>query len=106
MKTRIVCLAPGHVSPGMVLSSSVTGHDGHTLLSGGTTLDSEILDRLIRRGIETVSVSVLDTRDEETIAMEMRAAESRIGHIFRGKSSAAREALRAAILKFRLESAQ
>ena len=106
MKTRVVCLAPGHISPGMVLASSITGQDGHTLLSRGTILDSEILDRLIRRGIETALVSVLDNRDDETIAMELRAAELRIGHIFRGKSNAAREALRGAILDFRLESAQ
>jgi hypothetical protein len=106
MKTRIVCLAPGRVAPGMTLASAVMAHDGHTLLASGTMLDSKMLDRLIRRGVETVSVLILDARDDETIAMELRTAQSRVEHIFRGHGNPAREALRNAILNFRLEHAK
>ena len=106
MKTRIVCLAPGRVAPGMTLAASITGHDDHTLLASGTVLDSEMLDRLIRRGVESISVLMLDTRDEETIAIELLAAESRVAHIFRGTGSAERQTLHAAILDFRRENAR
>jgi hypothetical protein len=103
MKSRIVCLAPGRVAPGMTLATAVIGRDGNTLLAAGTALDSEMLERLIRRGIETISVLVADTRDPETIAMEVRAAETRVDVIFRGTGSPARQALHAAILDFRRE---
>ena len=103
MKSRIVCLAPGRVAPGMTLAGAVIGRDGNTLLAAGTALDSEMLERLIRRGVETVSVLVIETRDPETIAMELHAAESRVETIFRGAGSPARQALHAAILDFRRE---
>jgi len=103
MKSRIVCLAPGRVAPGMTLAAAVIGRDGNTLLAAGTALDSEMLERLIRRGVETVSVLVIETRDPETIAMELHAAESRVETIFRGAGSPARQALHAAILDFRRE---
>jgi hypothetical protein len=102
MKSRIVCLAPGRVAPGMTLAA-VIGHDGHALLAAGTELDSEMLERLIRRGVETISVSVSDTRDPETIVMELRAAEERVESIFRGGGSSARQALREVVLDFRRE---
>ena len=104
MKTRTVCLSPGRAMPGMMLAAPVKGHDGHILLAGGAELDAETLERLLKRGIETLYVQVLDTRDEDTIAQEMRAAEQRVEHIFRGEGSAARAALRAAVLAYRLES--
>jgi hypothetical protein len=106
MKTRTICLAPGRVAPGMTLAAAVTGLDGQLLLSAGTVLSPETLDRLIRRGIETVSVMLLDTRNEETIALEMRAVQSRVELIFRGSGSSAREELRSSILHYRLEQAQ
>jgi hypothetical protein len=106
MKSRAMCFAPGRVIPGMALAASVVDHEGHTLLVGGTILDAEMLDRLIRRGIETISVLILDARDEATIAHELRAAEARVAHIFRAPGSAAREALRQSILSFRLERAK
>ena len=74
MKSRIVCLAPGHAVPGMVLAVPISGNDGHVLLAAGTELDAATLDRLIRCGVETVFVNVLDTRDDETVLMELRAA--------------------------------
>jgi len=106
MKTRIFCLAPGRATPGMTLATAITAHDGLTLLASGTVLNSEMLDRLVRRGVETVAVFLPDARAEETIAMELRAAESRVEHIFRGHGSPAREALRTAILNFRQERAK
>ena len=106
MKSRIICLAPGRVAPGMTLAISVTGHDGQSLLSAGTVLDSEMLERLIRRGVETVSVLLLDARDEETIAQDVNAAKSRVDYIFRGNGSPARGTLRSAILDYRLELAK
>ena len=106
MKSRIICLAPGRVAPGMTLAISVTGHDGQSLLSAGTVLDSEMLERLIRRGVETVSILLLDARDEETITQDVSAAKSRVDYIFRGNGSPARETLRSTILDYRLELAK
>jgi hypothetical protein len=106
MKSRTMCFAPGRVIPGMALATPVVDDEGHTLLVAGTILDSEMLDRLIRRGVETISVLVLDARDEATIAMELRAAQARVAHIFRAPGSASREALRESILAFRLERAK
>lgn len=106
MKSRAICLPPGRVAPGMSLAASVTGHDGQVLLAPGTALDSEILERLIRRGVEAIFVEVLDTRDEETIALETSAAKSRVEFIFRGQGSPAREALQSTVLKYRLEQAE
>jgi hypothetical protein len=104
MKLRTLCFSPGRVTPGMTLAKAATNQDGQTLLAAGTELDAEMLDRLIRRGVETVSVLVPDTRDEETIADELHAAEARIDHIFRRRGSPAKDALRTAVLNFRLES--
>ena len=103
MKSRIVCLAPGRVAPGMTLAAAVIGPDGHTLLAAGTALVPDMLERLIRRGVETISVLVADRREPEAIVTELAAAEARVETIFRGAGSPAREALRRAILEFRRE---
>jgi len=104
MKLRILHFSPARVTPGMELAKAVTDRDGHALLSSGTVLDAEILDRLTRRGVESVAVLVQDTRDEETIASELRWAEERVEAIFRGPGSPARELLHGAILHYRQES--
>jgi hypothetical protein len=88
----------------MTLANAITDRDGNTLLVSDSILDLEMLNRLILRGVEVVSVQVPDTRDEETIAEELHSASSRVETIFRGTGSPAREALHAAILNFRLES--
>lgn len=106
MKTRALCLSPGRVAPGMTLARAITDRDGNSLLAAGTVLDSEMLDRLIRRGVEAITVLVVDTRDAETIANDLVAAEARVDHIFRGAGSRAREALRQAILAYRVENAK
>ena len=104
MKVRTLHFAPARVTPGMKLAKTVNDRDGHALLAPGTELDATTLDRLIRRGVESVAVLVEDVRDEETIATELRHAEERVATIFRGSGSAARAALHAAVLNFRLES--
>ena len=106
MKSRTVCFPPGRVTPGMTLAKAASGRDGHVLLAAGTILDAEMLDRLIRRGVEIIHVLVLDTRDAETIASELEAADARINHIFREERSPAKEALRETIRAYRLESMQ
>lgn len=104
MKMRTVCLPPGLTTPGMVLMSSVSGRDGLQLLSAGTTLDTDMRERLVRRGVETVCVEVRDERNEQTIAMELKNAENRLATIFRGPGSPARAALQAAVLNYRREA--
>lgn len=104
MKTRNVCLAPGLVTPGMTLASAVNGPDGQTLLTAGALLDSDVLERLIRRGVEALWVRISDERDEEMIALELRNAQDRVNTIFRGQDTPSRAALRKAILEFRQES--
>lgn len=106
MKMRAVCLTPGRAESGMTLAEGVENHEGHTLLVAGTVLDSEMLEHLIHRGVETLHVLVPDLRDEATIALELRAAEERIAHIFRGEGGLAREALRCSVLHFRQENTQ
>ncbi|MFT3847994.1 MAG: hypothetical protein QM739_04770 [Propionivibrio sp.] len=104
MKTRALCLSPGRIAPGMTLAKAVTDRDGNTLLAAGTVLDSAMLDRLIRRGVEAMTVLVADTRDAETIASELAAVKARIAYIFRGGGNQSRDALRDAILDYRLEN--
>ena len=88
----------------MTLAAAVLDHDHHTLLAVGTVLDADTLDRLSQRGIESLAVLLLDTRDPATIEQEVRSAESRVATIFRGDGSPAREALHAEILRYRRES--
>lgn len=106
MKTRTMFFAPGRAAPGMTLAKAINDRDGHALLAAGTVLTTEILDRLIRRGVQTLCALVLDARDDETIANELATARTRVETIFRGPGSPAREELRAAILKYRLEATQ
>lgn len=106
IKQRILCLAPGRATPGMVLARPVLDREGAVLLSPETVLDLTMLERLIRRGIDAISVLVPDSRDEETIARELASVRNRVEVIFRGPTDAAREELRAAVLAFRIETTQ
>ena len=106
MKTRALCLSPGRVAPGMTLAKAITDRDGNTLLASGTMLDSEMLDRLIRRGVEAITVLVVAPRDAETIANDLAAAEARVDYIFRDTGSPSRNTLRQTILAYRLENAR
>ena len=104
MKLRQVCLAPGLASPGMILASAVSGRDGHALLEAGATLDSDMLERLVRRGVEALWVRIPDERNDETIALEIRTMENRVNAIFRGPGSPARDELHQVILDYRGEA--
>lgn len=103
MKSRTIHLPILSAVPGMVLSLPITDHAGRTLFAAGTELDAEMLDRLNKRGIESLTAQVIDTRDAETIARELQAAESRVRKIFRGAGSPARDALQTAVLRHREE---
>ena len=106
MKMRTLFFAPGRAAPGMTLADAVLDPDGNTLLTAGTELTSEMLDRLFRRRIETICVQVADLRDAQTVAEEQYAARARVELIFRGRGSPARDALRAAILDYRREASR
>ena len=105
-KQRIMCIAPGRAAPGMVLAKPVHDREGAILLTAETVLDPAVLERLIRRGVEAISVRVPDHRDEETIARELADVRARIDTIFRGPGSAARNQLRDAVLGYRIENAR
>lgn len=104
MKYRTICLPPGRAAPGMTLAATVTDRNARVLLAAGTQLDSTLIDRLGRRGVEAVWVSVPDTRDAALVEQNIASAQVRVEQIFRGSGSPAREALHAEILRFRQES--
>ena len=106
MKSRTLYFPPGGIAPGMTLAKTIIDRDGHSLLTAGTVLTLEMLDRLVRRGIEAIAIAVIDTRDDETIARELETSISRVDTIFRGIGSPAREQLRATILHYRQECAK
>lgn len=106
MKTRIVCLPIGRVGEGMTLAANLVGRDRKILLAADTVLDADMVDRLSRRGVETVAVHQPDPRDARTIALDVQEAEARVAHIFRGPGGPARAALQAAILRYRQDSSQ
>ena len=106
MKSRIIHLPIANATPGMILAMAIIDHANRILFTAGTALDAAMLDRLNKRGIETIAALVIDTRSAEVIAEEIHAAELQVMHIFRGPGSPARDALRSAILTHRLESAQ
>ena len=103
---RSICLAPGRAAPGITRARTIADREGNTLLIAGTVLDHSMLERLTRRGVNAISVLIPDTRDANAIAAEQHAIRSRIETIFRGSGSPAREALRAAVLDFRLEDTE
>jgi DNA helicase IV len=104
MKFRTISLAPGRAAAGMILAGAVIDREGHSLLAAGTVLDASIIDRLSRRGIESIAVNVPDTRSPETIAEALRLAEARVALIFRGDGNAARAQLHSAVLHYRQEA--
>ena len=104
MKSRNIFFAPGRAAPGMTLAKAIADRDGNTLLAAGTVLTAEMLDRLIRRGVQTLCAQVLDARDDETIASELANANARVETIFRGAGGPARDELRQVILNYRREA--
>ena len=106
MKTRVVCLPPGQLQPGMIVAAPIVGSQGAVLFAAGCTLDEYGLEQLRRRTIEFVTVSVPDSRDEATIAREIAEATARVETIFRGTGSTARAALRDTVLNYRRKQAE
>jgi hypothetical protein len=109
MKTRTACLPLGQLEPGMITETPVSGPQGTVLLAAGTTLDEYALMQLGRRAIEFVTVSVPDTRSDETIAREVAAASARVEFIFRGEDSSdssSRSALRNVVMNYRRQQAE
>ena len=104
MKSRNIFFAPGRAAPGMTLAKAINDRDGNVLLAAGTVLTAEILDRLIRRGVQTLCAQVLDARDDETIASELAKASARVETIFRGAGGPARDELHRAVLNYRQET--
>lgn len=83
----------------MALASTVHGRDGQTLLKAGTPLDSDVLERLIRRGVETLWVQTPGRSRRRNTVLELRNAQDRVNTIFRGHDTARAE-LRKAIIGF------
>jgi hypothetical protein len=106
MKLRTIYLPILCVLPGMTLALPITDRAGRTLFAAGTVLDAVMLDRLNKRGIESVAAQVADTRDAATIEEEVRVAAARVQQIFRGHGSATRGALQSVILNYREEGAR
>jgi hypothetical protein len=106
MKSRTIHLPILCVVPGMTLASALTDRAGRTLFAAATVLDAVMLDRLNKRGIESVAVHVVDTRDAETIDAEVRTAETRVRQIFCDSGGTALDVLQDAVLAFRREGAQ
>lgn len=101
MKTRLACLPPGQLVPGMEVAVPVVSAQGAVLLAAGATLDDDAPENLRRRGIDFVTVAIPDRRDADTIAREQEDAALRVEYIFRGEGSACRNRLRQIVLDFR-----
>lgn len=105
MAERTVCIATLGLKPGARLAHAVRRGDGALLLSAGTEVDVDQLRQLIQRGIECVDVLQEETRDEAQIERDVTAAAARVGWLFRGNGSAAREELGLVIADYRRRAA-
>ncbi|MDR2789344.1 MAG: hypothetical protein LBD06_13570 [Candidatus Accumulibacter sp.] len=88
----------------MVLAKPVYDREGLILLAAETVLDAPMFERMIRRGVNAISVRVPDLRDEETIKRELDGIRARIDTIFRGPGNAGRSQLRDAVSDYRVKS--
>ncbi len=93
MTERNVCLSILRLQPGMRLARAVMRPDGAVLMPAGAEIDESALKQLPQRGIEFVFVVEADTRDAETIARDVAAAEERVNFIFRGISAKTNQAI-------------
>jgi hypothetical protein len=93
------------IKPGARLAEAVRRPDGGLLLAEGTEIDTDNLQQLIKRGVECVEVLQEETRDAAQIERDVAAATARVAHLFRGKSSAARDELAATIADYRRRAA-
>ena len=105
MADRTVCISTLGLKPGARLAQAIRRTDGGVLLPAGAEIDADRIRQLIQRGIECVYVLQAETRDAAQIERDMAAAAERVAHLFRGKSSDARDALAAAISDYRRHAA-
>jgi hypothetical protein len=83
MKMRRLTVPVSEAQAGMCLAADVRNPvGGAVLLAAGTELNEATLAGLRRRGIETVTLDVCDTRTDEEIARQINEAEARISHLF------------------------
>lgn len=101
MKTRIVCLPPGRLRPGMTTATAILARQGEELLSANCTLDEAMIEGIRRRSIKCIIVMIPDDRDMATIAREIATEEKRLVYIFRGDSTEAREDLHRSVAAYR-----
>ncbi len=101
MKLRTIRLPILCVVAGMTLAAAVQDRAGRMLFAAGTELDEDMLDRLNKRGIESLAVQIVDTRDAFIIDEEVRTAQERVRYLFRGSGSSARAVLQAELLAYR-----
>lgn len=105
MVDRTVCISTLELKPGAHLAQAVRRADGGLLLTAGTQVDADQIGQLIQRGIECVHVLQEETRDPARIERDVAAATERVAHLFRGKSSDARDELAAVITDYRRRAA-
>lgn len=107
--TRLACrprrLVPARAEAGMRLIEDVCLPNGATLLSAGTVLETDSLQRLVQRQVDIIVVAVPDDRTPEQVAADLEAITTRLGHIFRGPNSPARQLLKESVVAYRLASA-
>jgi hypothetical protein len=106
MKTRTVCLPPGELIPGMVITSPICGPQGAVLIAAGTVLDETALEQLRRRNLAFLSVQINDPRDADTVAADIATVAARVAYIFRGEGCDQRGALRRVIDAYRRRMAE
>lgn len=102
---RTVCIPTLALKPGATLAQAVRRADGALLLPAGSEVDVDHLRQMVQRGIEYVHVLQEETRDAAQIEHESATAEARVAHLFRGKTSDARQQLAAVVADYRRQEA-
>ncbi len=105
MTERTVCIATLALVPGMRLAQAVRRPDGALLLPAGAEIDVDQLRQMVQRGIEFVHVAQEEIRDAAQIGSDVAAAVERVAHLFRGKTSDARQELAAVLADYRRRQA-
>jgi hypothetical protein len=77
----LTTLALAAASPGTRLAQDVRGGDGQVLLTAGTVLTQNALEKLAARGVVAVTVARPRSEAESNAAREV--VRQRLGHLFR-----------------------
>ena len=101
MSVKVVPL--DQLLPGATLGDNVQDEAGRVLLRVGAVVTESAIEALRRRGIEQVSVEVVEKMNAEQFANEKMRLETRLHDAFRraGESEANRQLFQA-VLEFRL----